>query len=225
MREKSPLQLMQAAERAELRRLEGERMDRLGYGPGGRAAKKSITKLTPREAAIVHYAFHGCSIERLCALAGVEVNEPMDFETAADILKIKRKKLAWLKTQKPFQDLVAKELEAMKTSARLGAMQIVIGLAHERGENKAAERKVMLQAAQAILGDAVGTPPAGGANITINNGPVLQAGIVVRLRSDTKPTPLEVIEHEPRATALRRDEETQQMVGAVIDGEDEHEEI
>jgi hypothetical protein len=218
MRERSPIQQAQAAERAELRRQEGERMERKGYGPGGRLARKTIAELHPREALIVEYAFRGCRIGRMCALVGREIGEPMTFEEAADILKIKRRKLAWLQTQKPFQQAVARELEAMKTGAQAGAMKVVIDLAHERGENKAADRKVMLQAAQAILGDKVGTPAQGSnVNVTVNNGPVLQAGIVVRLPPSAKAPPLEqatVIEGqaiERKAPPLREDIETMQL--------------
>ena len=218
MCEKSPLQLKQAAERAELRRKESERMERKGYGPGGALARKTITSLTPREALIVEYAFRGCRIERMCALVGREVGEPMTFEEAADILKIKRRKLAWLQTQRPFQQAVARELEAMKTGAQAGAMKIVIGLAHEQGEGRAADRKVQLQAAQAILGDKVGTPAQGSnVSVTVNNGPVLQAGIVVRLPPSAKAPPLEqanIIEGraiERKAPPLVTDPQTMQL--------------
>ena len=58
------------------------------------------------------------------------------------------------------------------------------------GENTAADRRVRLQASQAILGDE-SRGGGNGVNVTVNNGVQLTAGIVVRLPAGAATTPLE----------------------------------
>jgi hypothetical protein len=170
---------------------DADRLERKGYGPGGLLASKPVLTLTRREQLLVEYAFRGCQIKRLCDLVGREVGDLWTFEEAADALKIKRRKLRYLQTQRVFQQAVAAEVEAMRTSAKAGAMHTIVDIAKDKGDDSAATKKVRLQAASAILGDAVGPPPQRPQQVNVNVGVQLSAGVVIRAKHNPPPSRLE----------------------------------
>ena len=79
----------------------------------------------------------------------------------------------------------------MKTKALMVQGEIM----ETTGENTAADRRVRLQATQAILGDE-SRGGGNGVNVTVNSGVQLTAGIVVRLPNSVTRTPLEDVVSE-----------------------------
>lgn len=162
-----------------------------------------LTKLAPKHRLLIDYMVNGCPYPFITCMSRkapteydqdatrpLEQFEPLRLEEAAQALGIRLRHARHLFNQSLFQKTLAKELTALRDGAKAQALHKMIELVHEPGEGKAADRKVQLQAAQAILGEQVGpTPP--NVSVTVNNGPVLQAGIVVRLPASTKAPPLE----------------------------------
>ena len=72
----------------------------------------------------------------------------------------------------------------MKAKALLAQGEIL----DDRGDGSAADRKVRLQASQAILGD---ESRSQGVSVTVNNGIPLTAGIVIRIPEGVASPPLE----------------------------------
>ena len=189
-----------------------------------RHARKPLEKLDKRSEHLLSLMVSGLDeTERHFAeAAGVPLGQPLALEIAADIVGMRRRHARYIFSQRVFQTELNRAVEEMRSGAKPLAMQRVIDLVSIEGDGKAADRKVQLQAAQSILGDQVGPAPAKAATINISTGPTLVAGVVVRLPQSAKPSPLEtpVIDHEPRATALRRDpSDMQERAVAVDDGD------
>lgn len=166
--------------------------------------RKPITELKPDHKLLIEYMVSGCPHDWVSQYTRhlptpedpdrrvtLQPGWPLSLEEAADVLRIRRRHARFIASQKVFQAELAKSLQAMREGAKANALRRVIALVDEQGEGKAADRKVQLQAAQAILGEAVGNPDKASVNVTVNTGPQIRAGVVIRLRPDIPPTPLE----------------------------------
>jgi len=164
-----------------------------------------LTELHPKHRLLIHYMVHGVDKPHLLdylyratpteddpdARRPLKVREPLRLEEAADVLFMRHRHARHLFKQPVFQKELAAQLETLRDGAKARAMHRIIELIDTPGEGKAADRKVQLQAAQAVLGDAVGQPPAS-PTVNVSVGVSMAAGVVVRLPSGIAKTPLEL---------------------------------
>jgi hypothetical protein len=165
--------------------------------------KKPLIELDAKARLLLQYVTVGCEHDwisqytRACptefdpdARRPLEKGEPLRLEEAADVLRIRRRHARWIAGQKVFQHELAKALQQMRDGHRAEALNTVVAVMRDRGDGKAADKKVQIQAASMILGDQVGPSPAK-PNVQVNVGLSLQPGIVIRLPANLPPTPLE----------------------------------
>jgi hypothetical protein len=193
--------------------------------------KKPLTALDARAKLLVEYLTTGCPHAWISqytraapsefdpdARRPLEPGEPLKLEEAADILRIRRRHARWIMSQPIAQKELALQLQALRDGHKAEALNTVVGVMRDKGEGTAADRKVSLQAASMILGDAAGPSPAK-PSVNVNVGVNLQPGIVIRLPANLPPTPLES-GFEPKSTIdthpLTRD---QRMITRAENGE------
>jgi hypothetical protein len=177
-----------------------DRLTRLGYKPV--SARKPLAELDGRGKLLVEYMSSGLpqKLADVASRIGVTPGQPLTIEQAADILHIRRRNARWISRQAVFQKALAGEVEAIRSGAKIRAVRKLAELVDEPGEGSAADRKVQMQAATAILGEQA-KGPGFTVNTSIYNGVTLQAGIVVRLPAGTARAPLE-IDDEPAGAAI-----------------------
>ncbi|MGD9656201.1 MAG: hypothetical protein AB7U61_00950 [Methylocystis sp.] len=112
----------------------------------------------------------------------------MKLEEAADLLRIRRRHARWILSQPIAQKELATQLQALRSGMKAHALMTVGEIMTERGDNKAADRKVRLQAAQTIIGDDARGPSV---NVNVTAYAEMQAGIVIRLPASAPSMPLE----------------------------------
>ncbi len=177
----------------------GDRLNALGYKLASK--RKPLEALDARGKLLVEYQIYGCPhewIRQYTRLAPVgedpwrripiEPGWPLTLEEAADALRIKRRNARWISRQPVFQRELAEQLQTLRNGMKARAVLAQGEILDDRGDGAAADRKVRLQAAQAILGE---DNRDRSVNVTVNNGVQLTAGIVVRLPSHVARTPLE----------------------------------
>jgi hypothetical protein len=165
-----------------------------------------LKELDPKHRLLIQYTVHGCDKKRLLDyhyrdISTIDepgkkrqllVGEPLTIEEAARVLNMRVKHARHLFTQAIFLKAYNAEIEAIRDGAKLAAIKRIVQLVDEPGEGKAADRTVQLKAAQALLGDTVGSDAGARVNVTVNNQTTLSAGVVVRLPPGIAPTPLEI---------------------------------
>lgn len=175
------------------------RLQALGYKPANR--RKPLEALDARGRLLIEYQIFGCPHDWIrqytrAAPIGedpgrrvtIQPGWPLTLEEAADALRIKRRNARWISRQPVFQRELAEQLQSLRNGMKARAVLAQGEILDDHGDGAAADRKVRLQAARAILGeDARGRS----VNVTVNNGIALQAGLVIRLPSDLPLTPLE----------------------------------
>ncbi|MBG0795904.1 hypothetical protein IYY11_21330 [Methylocystis sp. H62] len=165
--------------------------------------KKPLTALDAKAKLLIEYQISGCPHAYVSqytraaptefdpdARRPLEPGEPLKLEEAADLLRTRRRHARWIMAQPIAQKELALQLQAMRDGHRAEALNTVVAVMRDRGDGKAADKKVRIQAASMILGDAVGQTPAK-SNVQVNVGVNLTAGIVIRLPSNLPQTPLE----------------------------------
>jgi hypothetical protein len=180
------------------------RLNALGYKQASK--RKPLEALDARGKLLVEYQIYGCPhewIRQYTRLAPVgedpwrripiEPGWPLTLEEAADALRIKRRNARWISRQPVFQRELAEQLQTLRNGMKARAVLAQGEILDDRGDGAAADRKVRLQAAQAILGEDTRDRSV---NVTVNNGIQLTAGIVVRLPSHAASTPLENLGEE-----------------------------
>lgn len=92
-----------------------------------------------------------------------------------------------------FQSVYMKALAALRNGEFAKSIKTIAEILDDRGDNKAADRKVRLQACQALLGEG-----NGGADVAVNvgRGQVVTPGYVIRLSEPAA----KVIENQPTDT-------------------------
>lgn len=180
------------------------RLNALGYKQASK--RKPLEALDARGKLLVEYLIYGCPHDWIRqytrkAPTGeepdrhvpIEPGWPLTLEEAADAVRIKRRNARWVSRQPVFQRELAEQLQSLRNGMKARAVLAQGEILDDRGDGAAADRKVRLQAAQAILGE---DPRDRSVNVTVNNGVQLTAGIVVRLPSHAASTPLENLGEE-----------------------------
>lgn len=180
------------------------RLNALGYKQASK--RKPLEGLDARGKLLVEYLIYGCPHDWIRqytrkAPTGeepdrhvpIEPGWPLTLEEAADAVRIKRRNARWISRQPVFQRELAEQLQSLRNGMKARAVLAQGEILDDRGDGAAADRKVRLQAAQAILGE---DPRDRSVNVTVNNGVQLTAGIVVRLPSHAASTPLENLGEE-----------------------------
>lgn len=114
--------------------------------------------------------------------------EPLGLIEAADLLRIRRRNARQLSRSTIFQAELGKATQEFRDGQKLRSLQTMADIRDEPGDGKAADRKVRLQAATALLGEDAGRK--GNAGVTVN---VVTPGYVIG-RNGREPQPVPVIE-------------------------------
>lgn len=165
--------------------------------------KKPIVELNAAARLLIEYQVTGCPhayVSQITRASPTEEDpdnrrplnqgEPMRLEEAADLLRIRRRRAREIMAAPIAQKELAIQLQALRDGHKAEALNTVVSVMRDRGEGKAADKKVQVQAASMILGDAVGAPPAK-PNVQVNVGVNLSPGVVIRIPASLPQTPLE----------------------------------
>lgn len=186
-------------------------------------APERLTKLAPEHKLMIEYMVYGISSPVRARQLNVGADIPLDFKTAADASRVRRRAARRLINDELFRAALAKEIRGYREGLAGEATRTIAAVMTDAGDGTAADRKVQLQAATTLLGEnRTGGPTV---NVNIDNRQTLQAGIVVRLPASSKVTPGEtakLVEGVEQPTAppshvLRRDIETQTMRAVSVD--------
>ena len=157
---------------------------------GARHARKPLVALDQRGESLLEFIAYGVTDPAIAKKFGVEVGKPLSVEDAGRCAGLRARNARFVVSQRVFRARLAEELENIRNGAKVGAMLKTIELVHEPGEGTAADRKVQLQAAGAVLAAAIGQPPAKN-EVNVNVGMQLTAGVVIRLPPGVQSPPLE----------------------------------
>lgn len=165
--------------------------------------KKPLLELNAKGKLLVEFMVEGCRHDWITRYSRpaptgedpdrrvpIEPGQPLSLIEAADALRIRRRNARWIASQFVFQRELAKALQAFREGHKAEALRTVVGVMREKGEGTAADRKVSLQAASMILGEAVGPAPTK-PSVNVNVGVQLAPGVVIRLPAGLPQTPLE----------------------------------
>lgn len=131
----------------------------------------------------------------------LEPGEPLQLHEAAMFLNIRHRNARELSGTPIFQAELAREVQRMRESAKPAAMARLIQLRDRVGQGKAADAKVQLAAAQALLGEAAG--PKSTVNVNVSNS--VTPGYVIDLtRGDGRKR---VIDHGAVGAVIVRDDQ------------------
>jgi hypothetical protein len=119
----------------------------------------------------------------------LEPGEPFTLIQAADAARIKRRNARDLITQAVFQKELNRALQALRDSAKPRALQRTIEILNDRSSNKAADKKVALEAADRILERE--SASKSGPTVNVNLGPTITPGYVIRLPPRKEPPVIE----------------------------------
>lgn len=178
------------------------------------------TQLLPKQRLLLEYMVHGCRhdyVRRLTRAVSsidnegnpvvttkpIEPGTPLTVEEAAELLNLRRRYARQLLSAPLFAQAMAAEVQRLRTGEHARSVHKIIALRDDPGAGKAADRKVQLAAAQAILGE--GDAASRGTTVNVNLGVTqITAGIVVRLPAAApahlQPTSQDrTIEHEAKS--------------------------
>jgi hypothetical protein len=128
------------------------RLQRLGYNVP-RNVGRPLTTLDARQRLIIEYMTHGCAHDRLVKPFGFDTGVPLSLDQAADVVGIRRRNARNLSKTPIFAKALAKANADLRNGAHTKAIHRMIDLIDEPGAGKAADRKVQLAAAQAVIGE------------------------------------------------------------------------
>lgn len=159
----------------------------------------------PKFKLLVAYQVHG--VEHVSLLKGltrhspteeepdrrrpIKAGEPLRLEEAATLLGIRIRHARFVMAQPAVVKELNDQLEAIRSGAKLNALNEVIRIAGERGDDSPASRTVQLKAAQMVLGPEV-SGSGDNKGVTVNVGLQLSPGVVIRLPADAPVSPLEL---------------------------------
>ena len=191
-----------------------DRLERLGH-PLRRKPAGGPRELTPRHRLLISYMIDGVAHRSILARitrpravideagnpairdVSPEPYEPLTLIEAADLLRIRRRNARELMTLPIFRDAYELELQRYRNGEKAASLRTLVEVRDDEGAGKAADRKVRMAAAQAIMGEGEGN--RGGTTVNVSVGTRITAGIVVRLPASAQMTPLErpnTIEHD-----------------------------
>ena len=149
--------------------------------------KTSLSKLEQRLLDLVCYGLD----RALPHYPDVPPGQPLNPLVAGDMLRMRRSRVRTLLKEPAWHKAMAAEVAKIKSGASVRAVNRIVETIDEVGADKAADRKVRLEAAAMILGDAVGkSAPSVNVNVQTN---VVTPGYVI----DLSPQPL-TIDGEPQ---------------------------
>lgn len=176
------------------------RLEALGR-PDRRKPSGGPAVLTARHHLLIGYMVDGCQHpdllarikrekpvlneagEPVLALMSPDVGEPLTLIEAADLLRIRRRNARELFGLPIFRSAYNDALERYRNGERAASLRTMVEVRDAPGLDKAADRKVRLTAALAIMGEAGNS----GTNVNITNhvaGVQTVAGMVIDLRDD-----------------------------------------
>jgi hypothetical protein len=153
-------------------------------------APERLAKLTPQHVLMAQYMVFGISSPVRARQLRVGVDVPLDFTTAADAARVRRRAARRAIVDPLFRQELAKQLKSFRESLAPEAVRTIAAIMEDAGENTAADRTVRLKASTTLLGESASG--GGSTNVQINmhgDGARLTAGIVVRLPQSAKATP------------------------------------
>jgi hypothetical protein len=135
----------------------------------------------------------------------LELGEPFTLIQAADAARIKRRNARDLFTQQVFKRELDRRLQALREGAKPRALHRVIEILNDKSSNRAADKKVAMEAADRIL-EREGASKSGPA-VNINIGPTISPGYVIRLPPKREPPTIEgeVVRKPADILELRQD--------------------
>lgn len=107
--------------------------------------------------------------------------EPLTLSEAAQLLGFRQRHARRLMAAPVMHRAYTAELHRLREGGKPRAMAEILALVEREGQDKAADAKVRLQAAQAILGEAVGTPSSRVSVNTYVGGTTITPGYVIRI--------------------------------------------
>lgn len=153
----------------------------------------TLTKLTPTHRLMIEYLVWGCPHDSLAKRVGHRAGTPLKVDECALVLGMRLRAVRWLASQPLFQAELARAMRAFRNGQQPEAWRTLVDIMRNPGEGSAADRKVQLQAAQALIGE-TGDTARPSVAVTVNNQTNVQlsAGIVVRLPASADKPPLEL---------------------------------
>jgi hypothetical protein len=170
--------------------------DRLARLDAKYRAPERLGKLTPQHVLMAQYMVFGISSPVRARQLRVGVDVPLDFTTAADAARVRRRAARRAIVDPLFRAELARQLKSFRESLAPEAVRTIAAIMEDAGENSAADRTVRLKASTTLLGENA-SAGGSGTRVEINlggDGQRLVAGVVVRLPASTKPTPGEAME-------------------------------
>jgi hypothetical protein len=165
--------------------------------------RKPIRQLDSRGERLCELMAFGTDDPEEAAQWGVPAHEPLSLKQAAPLAGLRMKNARFLFSETVFMKEYSRALASAKNGHRARAIQRIADIMDNEGEGTAADRKVQLSAAQALLNDGDGKSGSTNVNLQINNNaPTLMAGIVVRLGPDAPSPPLELQPREDDAQII-----------------------
>lgn len=157
-----------------------ERIDPVRY-----KRPERLTALQARHLLMVEYLVWGIASPAIARIVGVAQNVPLDFYTAADAARVRRREARRLVNDPLFRGALADEIRNYRKSRAMRAILTIEDVMNDAAENTAADRKVRLQAANALLGEEAKGPLVNvNVNTQLNNGMPMVPGYVLDLRPD-----------------------------------------
>ena len=152
----------------------------------------TLTKLSPTHRLMVEYLVWGCPHNSLAKRVGHRAGTPLTVDECALVLGMRLRAVRWLSAQPLFQAELARAMRSFRNGQQPASWRKLVELRDDPGQGKAADRKVQLAAALALIGE---TGEGSKVNVTVNNqvntAVQLNAGIVIRLPATAPAAPLE----------------------------------
>ena len=163
-----------------------------------RMAKLSdITTLDARAKLVVEYMTHGVSHPLLARRTNLPPGTPLTLTQAGELAGFRRRRARQLQDSPAFQTAIAASVAKLRSGEAARSVHTIIATRDAPGDGKAADRKVQLQAAQALLGEG-GNRTA--VSVTVNN--TVQPGYTIIYPSDdaAAATTIDLQANEPPGT-------------------------
>lgn len=161
---------------------------RAAVEPYSQRRKPTVLKeLAPKHRLLIEYMVTGSQHASIANRVGLEPGVAMSLIEAADALRIRRRQARDLSRQDVFMRAHASELQAFREGHKGEALRKVVQVMRAEGENKAADRKVQLEAASRLLGDAIAQGSGGvtvNVGVGIGIGGAVSPGLVIDLTGD-----------------------------------------
>lgn len=169
-----------------------------------------LTELQSRHRLMIEYLVWGISSPVVARIVGVATDVSLDFYTAADAARVRRREARRLVNDALFRTALADEIRNYRKSRAIRAIRTIEDVMEDVADNTAADRKVRLQAATAMLGE-----DAKGPLVNVNvGGPTIGTAVVPGYILDLRPEPSGFPEPkdvtpfpEPNPAGQRRDAE------------------